>query len=87
MTDDRPDAEPVPIGGAIFGAARSIARTALTIRPVAVLPAVGASGRPVAGVVPAGRPSSDRSAGDRLPTRAATPVTWGAAIDVPADHA
>ena len=70
--------------GAATGPTTSIARQALTSRPVTVLPTVGASGD-------AGREQPARSCGRpsasqliALRARAATPVTWGAAIDVPA---
>jgi hypothetical protein len=59
----------------------------LTIRPVAVLPLVDAAAWPAARIryrIDVGAASRDAL---RLPTRAATPVTCGAAIEVPADQA
>src|SRR6478609_6646987 len=74
-------------GAAATGATTSLARYALTTRPVAVRPAVLGNARPLARMWLRSADGEYVPGSLRLRARAATPATWGAAIDVPSRYA
>src|SRR6478735_296106 len=78
-----PTVNPKLDGALAIGPIVSSARNASTTRPVTVIPAVAASGLPVAKMRALSPFGSAASAGTTEAIRAAVPLTCGAAMDVP----